>query len=334
MRASSARVELVVVLDRPTRQAVDLVDQYEPSAFDGYLRVLVDHGSLGRSRNAGVDAARGTYIALCDSDDLISFNGFAAALESVQGLPQAVVVPEYVFTFGDVFGITRYTRSDIMTPMQMMNGNQYTSRIVAPRELLSRVPIADVPLDSGYAYEDWHHNCELLAAGAHFVMARNSILFYRRRARSLSAGSWQTSTQQILPSRLFEPSTYLESTDSARSTAEHDDLDALDQTVHFTRSELCRELVHAANQIDPALRITRYETAPWMDLRTSPAHMGVAYRRFCEAVGSSGATFTDVVFAQPKPDDAAPSGSAECFVDSPNSNRKLGPSCSPRTPRT
>ncbi len=58
MRASSARVELVVVLDRPTRQAVDLVDQYEPSAFDGYLRVLVDHGSLGRSRNAGVDAAR------------------------------------------------------------------------------------------------------------------------------------------------------------------------------------------------------------------------------------------------------------------------------------
>jgi hypothetical protein len=296
-RHLGARVELVVVLDRPTRQAVDLVDQYEPSTFDGYQRVLVDHGSLGRSRNAGVHAARGSYVAFCDADDLISFNGFAAALESVQGLQQVVVVPEYVFTFGDVFGITRYARSDIMTPMQMVSGNQYTSRIVAPRELLSRIPIADTPPGSGYAYEDWRHNCELLAAGARFVVARNSILFYRRRPRGLSAGSWQTSTRQIPPSKLFEPSTYLEATDSTRSTAEHDALDALDHTVHFTRSELCRELLHAANQIDPAMRITRYETAPWMDLRSSPAHMGVAYRRFCEAIGSGGATFTDVVFA-------------------------------------
>ena len=184
-RHRGVSVELVVVLDRPTPQIVDLVGRFDPSAFDAYQTVLVDHGSLGPSRNAGVEAARGTYVSACDSDDLISFNGFVATVDVARRRERVVVVPEYVFVFGDVLGISKYSDSDALTALQMISSHQYTSRITASRELLREVPFADVPMGRGYAFEDWHHNCELLAAGASFAIARDTILFYRRHTRQL-----------------------------------------------------------------------------------------------------------------------------------------------------
>jgi hypothetical protein len=300
-RHEGISVELVVVLDRPTPQIVELVDQLDPSAFDAYQTVLVDHGSLGPSRNAGVEAARGTYVSACDSDDLISFNGFVATLDAAQRRERVVVVPEYLFVFGDVHGISRYSDSDSVTALQMIGSNQYTSRITASRELLREVPYADVPLGRGYAFEDWHHNCELLAAGASFVIARDTILFYRRHNRSLST-SWQMSTQQIPASRLFDPAAFLRCTDSEARPVERIEsgvaaASQLEREVGFVRSARCRELVHAANCIDPAIRMTRYESAPWVHLRSHPSLVGATYRRFCEAVGPDGGCFSDVVLA-------------------------------------
>ncbi len=160
-------------------------------------------------------------MAICDADDLISFNGFAAAMDAIREAPErTVVVPEFLFVFGDDHAIIRYSPSDCSTPLQMVTSHQYTARIVAARELLIEVPNADVPLSPGHAYEDWHLDCELLAAGARFVFAPDSIHFYRRRARGQSRVSWQISTRQIPASKLFEPDVYLRSTVSKHPTLE------------------------------------------------------------------------------------------------------------------
>src|SRR5262245_44852800 len=75
-RAEGITVELVATLDQadePTRQ---VLRAFDTDGFDGRTVLEVDHGSLGPSRNSGIEAARGRYIYTCDGDDLVSYNSF------------------------------------------------------------------------------------------------------------------------------------------------------------------------------------------------------------------------------------------------------------------
>lgn len=301
-RSLGERIELVVVLDRPSTETAELVGRYLPSAFDRYRSIVVDHGSLGPSRSAGIAAATGEYVALCDADDLISFNAFGVALEVARrGGPTTVVAPEYLFGFGQNHDVCRYSDSEIVTPFRFLWYHPYTSRILARRDLLQAVPFTDVRLGTGYAYEDWHLNCDLLASGARFAVAPDTILFHRRRPRSLSTTAGLISTGQIPPSRLFEPDVFLGVAAAAmdrysEADAGWEDVEAVTEDVSFLRSPQCRELVHAANRLDPAITLACYATSHWQATRSWPVHRGVAYYRLCRALGT-GAPFTDIVLA-------------------------------------
>lgn len=288
------QLELVIVMDRPTPQMAALVGRYKPINFVGYRIVEVDHGSLGPARNAGIDAATGTYVALCDGDDLVSQNAFAVGLETIRGHgPGSVVFPEYVFAFGDSHFINHYAGSELVTALRFLSLNPFPSRIMAARSLLRTTPFADVSTGSGYVYEDWLLNTELLAAGVSFAVAPQTILFYRKHQRSLSTATSSISTRQIPPSRLFEPEVFLRlAAPAMQGLISVDELAAEGQD--FLTSTACREALQAANRIDPMVDIQRCLSAPLLAIASTPTDAAQAYFRLCTAVEHT-ASYIDIV---------------------------------------
>ncbi len=307
-RSLGALIELVVVLDRPSSGIQTQITEYRPDAFDGFQSIVVDNGSLGPSRNDGLRVARGEYVTACDADDLASFNLFATALEvSRREGPRTVVFPEYLFAFGREYWVGRYSGSEVVTPLRFITHNPFPARFFGPRALFNEFQLADIPLGPGFAFEDWHLNCELLAGGVRLVTAPQTILFYRRRVSSLSAAFDRVSLRVIRPSALFLPQRYRELARTAygnetASGSTDAEAAAADQraVASFLDTAVCEELVTATNRIEPAIDLRRYGPAGCWSTRGFPTHAGIAYFRLSEALGDS-TPVTDVVFAADRP---------------------------------
>jgi len=97
---SGIRVETVIVLDRPDVVTEELMQRYCESTAN--TRVLnVDHGDLGLSRNSGVAAAQGKWIAFLDADDLWGRTWLSAAFNAAENDPRPIVWhPELSVLFG------------------------------------------------------------------------------------------------------------------------------------------------------------------------------------------------------------------------------------------
>jgi len=207
--AAGLTVELVMVLDRSPPATRAWVAAYRSDAFAAVQAVEVDNGSVGLSRNDGVRRAKGTYITTCDADDLMSFNSIVEMVETARQVGhKAIVFPEYLAEFGAKYNVVRYFDLRVVTPFLFLEFHPYLSRICVHRDIFAELNYEDARLSGGYAYEDWHFNCEALASGYDFVTAPRTVLFYRKRANSLLSAADRQSVRQIRPSRLFVPSVY------------------------------------------------------------------------------------------------------------------------------
>ncbi|MET9730123.1 glycosyltransferase [Streptomyces sp. NPDC006458] len=78
-----ADVEIIVVDDGSTDSSPSLARDWQRE--DSRIRVLRQpNAGLSAARNTGVRAARGRYLAFCDSDDVVSPDGYALLVESVE----------------------------------------------------------------------------------------------------------------------------------------------------------------------------------------------------------------------------------------------------------
>jgi hypothetical protein len=130
--AEGITVELVATLDRTDELTRQVLREFGTDGFDGWTVVEVDHGSLGPSRNSGIEVARGRYIYTCDGDDLVSFNSFAVMfrLAEVAG-PGHLIFHQYLCAFGDRYHCWKYFPLNIVTPLAFMEKHPYTSTAFA-----------------------------------------------------------------------------------------------------------------------------------------------------------------------------------------------------------
>ncbi len=186
VHALSRDCETILVLDR--------VDEGTAATVAEALRRLewrcrienVDFGDPSLSRNFGIAASTAPFVGVVDGDDLISENYLAAHLEAAESasLP-CVIRPALVVTFGaeQSFQLQPDESTNPISRESMLSINPWISAAFAERSILEENPWHPI-VKPGFGYEDWHWNCELMAAGIRNFTAPETTYFYRRRKGS------------------------------------------------------------------------------------------------------------------------------------------------------
>jgi glycosyltransferase involved in cell wall biosynthesis len=198
------RVETVIVLDRPDTVTQELVESFSHSTKNTRV-VTVDHGDLGLSRNSGVDAAQGKWIAFLDADDLWGRTWLSAAFNAAESDPRPIVWhPELSVLFGSHPHL--YLHIDMEDPefdhAALAVTNYWTALCFAPRSLLQHVPYRHTRMSSQIGFEDWGWNMETIAQGWLHKIVPGTGHAVRRKETSLLQ---QTKSASCLPhaSNLF-----------------------------------------------------------------------------------------------------------------------------------
>jgi glycosyltransferase involved in cell wall biosynthesis len=290
--------EIIAVLDRPLACTKEWIENYDfDDAFDSHQITIVDNGSLGLSRNSGIELARGEYIATADADDLVSYNMFHELYLTARSRGNlAIAMPQYLFAFGSSYHIVEYFGIEKVSKLGFFDYHPYVSRIFAHRSLFDKLRYQDVGLHTGFAYEDWHFNCEALALGYEFVIARNTVFFYRQRPGSLLKSANANSVRCIPASNYFEPRNFL-------SRCAYDYGRFLDEDVsranpnkirkELGENQMFMELVYAANKLDPAIDMGQLEAAHLFSNLDGYLEPGAAYFRIAKLLATE--RFTDIV---------------------------------------
>jgi glycosyltransferase involved in cell wall biosynthesis len=290
-RAHGIAVELVTTLDRADELTHQALKDFETDGFDAWSVLKVDHGSVGPSRNSGIAVARGRYIYMCDGDDLISFNSITSMFRLAEAAGRGhLVFHEYLCAFGDRPHCWKYFPLDAVSPLAFLEQHPYTSSALAHRSVFEAVPYLDAGISSAYAYEDWHFNAECVARGFQFLIAKNTIRFYRQRRGSLMDQARNRTTRQILPSMLFEPRTWVHITRKAyerlaplgacprRPDAGWSTL--LDSAPHLA-------FIQAANAIDPGIDPAILRASPFSsNVNQANITTAIAYHEICQLIGA------------------------------------------------
>jgi len=210
--AANDDIELVIVRDNADERTKSVADYYDYSAFRSVNIIDVNFESVGLARNAGVRAAGGDFIFFLDGDDLVSYNYFAEMItvRDKENDKKKIYFPELYCEFGCLEQIVRFYGSDTISPLMMFSRHVWGSTIAAYRESLLKVPVQDIPISSGYAYEDYNHNLDLLAHGYKFKIVPNTVMFYRKRQGSGVYALSQSLSVDIPPASLYyRPDTYV-----------------------------------------------------------------------------------------------------------------------------
>jgi GT2 family glycosyltransferase len=185
---SHADVEIIVADDGSTDNTPHIVSQFGPGVI--YLP-LPHRGQPASTRNAGLRAAEGEYIAFLDSDDLFLPGKLALQLAAFEQHPEAGMVYSNGYFFRDDPDVpTGHALDGLPTPSgdvlaDLLRGNFLTSPVV----LIRRACLEAVgPLDEDPAlfvaedYELWLR----LAARFPFVYVPGNVAAIRRHGGSIS----------------------------------------------------------------------------------------------------------------------------------------------------
>jgi glycosyltransferase involved in cell wall biosynthesis len=175
-------IELILVLDRATSETRNYV---ETSHVVNQATKLVsaDFGDLGLTRNYGIQHSNGEYVAILDGDDLISESWLLRAHELSQLDRRYVVHPEVSVAF-DQKALLMYhpdQRQKDFDEANIIVDNYWTALCFSRRETFLHIPYIALPKSSGFGYEDWYWNCEVMARGFIHTVALGTAHFIRAK---------------------------------------------------------------------------------------------------------------------------------------------------------
>lgn len=185
---------------------IDNGDQITKDYFKRYAKmpnvVIYENnfGDPGPSRNFLTQKASGEYLTFLDGDDLISDNWLVVAYGALIGATEEVIVhPEGILTFGtevnNVLTIQTETLPREKDTIVLLGENRWCAILMAKTSTLLKFPYQH--LTGGYSHEDYVFNVETTNAGIKHIIAKETILFYRRSSNSRLSSS--NNMNQIIP---------------------------------------------------------------------------------------------------------------------------------------
>lgn len=173
------RVQTLIVADRATQDTIEALGAYQD-------RVQIEHvnfGDLGLARNFGAERADSEYVSFFDGDDLAGPTWLYQAYTTARDNPKHIVHPQYCVHFGKYEHITEIVpmtdRSFRKT--HLIFANPFPPHHLSRAAVHRHVGYRKIDLTSGFGYEDWAWNRDTIQVGYIHVIAKHTMIFYRRK---------------------------------------------------------------------------------------------------------------------------------------------------------
>ncbi|HTN63320.1 MAG TPA: glycosyltransferase [Devosia sp.] len=193
LRQSVGDLELIICDDGSTDHSIALVEQF--SRADPRVRLIraEANGGPARSRNRGLDAARGQWIAIVDSDDIIHPERFERLLAAASYRQADIVADDLLHFYEDGTPATLLLpegqdRLFTITPGQWieagLNGSPPLGYL---KPLIRAEALGALRYDESlHIGEDYDLVLRLLLAGAVMIVVPEPYYLYRRHSGSIS----------------------------------------------------------------------------------------------------------------------------------------------------
>lgn len=240
--------ELVIVQDDSTVETENQgVSWLKRSHADFTTRIIkASGGDAGSARNFGIVEARGTFVAICDGDDLVSRNYFTTALDQLESSAQEEILhPANIVSFGARSSLWQVQPSSLTgtSYLDLIQTNLWPSASVAPRSTYVNFPYPELKTTDGFGPEDWLWNIQTSAAGIRHSTVKDSYFFYRTRT---SGGVNNAHANSILP--WFDVEALMRAMPLAPSSP------ALETSNKITLGRICRSLKFRSAHVIRRLR--------------------------------------------------------------------------------
>jgi glycosyltransferase involved in cell wall biosynthesis len=185
---SGVDVEKIIICDCPDAGTTKIVEQ-QTKGHD-FIVHMVEFADQGKSRNFAIESARGEFIAFLDGDDLWSENWLYEAYQQATSCEdKPVIYPEFNWFFEGSENVLCQTdeRFAYFDVEALRTVNLWDALCFCPRDIYLQIPFAGRQIKAGFAYEDWNWNRRVMEAGHSQLVAKNTIIFKRRRLGSQGA---------------------------------------------------------------------------------------------------------------------------------------------------
>lgn len=191
-RAAGIEVEVVATLDNIDEETRRVVSS---GGIDRLVEVSA--GDIAGSRNAGIEAATGEFMAIVDGDDLWGHDWLTSAFSAASADKRSIWHPEYLYAFQETdlrFGapvdlpnpnaLTQFIRHNepdysTLDIRELAFENPWSSSSFAHNEIYRQHPYKSVDQVRGLGIEDFSWNLETLAAGFRHRVVADTVHMYR-----------------------------------------------------------------------------------------------------------------------------------------------------------
>lgn len=177
-------LEVILVDDGSPDNCGKLCDEYAKK--DGRIKVIhKENGGLSSARNAGLDIAKGEYIAFVDSDDCVSNKFIETLYRLCEDNDADIAVSEYI-KFSDKVDVDTEIKEknikkyDSVTMQKLIYSNECVKFVVVWNKLYKRRIYEDLRFPIGKINEDEFTTYKAYDKTNKDVVATNEVLYYYR----------------------------------------------------------------------------------------------------------------------------------------------------------
>ena len=201
MKQSYSYLEIILVDDGSLDRCGQICDNYKKKD----LRVRVIHkknGGLSDARNAGIEAAKGEYIYLLDSDDYIHPNTILLLYKNLVENNADISIASHIKGYCEEFkwGVLD-NDIEIISGKELLikqDKDNYIDIVVAWNKLYKKSVFQDLKYPKGRIHEDEYVIYKILYAMSRCVYSKAKTYYYYQRQESIIGQGYSIRTKDVI----------------------------------------------------------------------------------------------------------------------------------------